>query len=72
LFVIPQSKLVIPQPKFVIPQPGIPGERSLLAGVERSGGICFLSLSVILSAAKNPRISLLPLPVLVCHSAENP
>ena len=28
-------------PLVVIPQPGVPGERSLLAGVERSGGICF-------------------------------
>jgi hypothetical protein len=36
---------------LVIPQPGVPGERSLLAGVERSGGICFCLRCILLLLA---------------------
>ena len=37
----------------VIPQPGVPGEPSLLAGVERSGGICFCRCRCVCAQARS-------------------
>jgi hypothetical protein len=41
---------------FVIPRPGVPGERSLLAGVERSGGICFSKVNAKMTSPPLTRL----------------